>query len=374
VNAVKTNVAQVLATETQSVNQWKETLTAVVPGATQTAVIAQATETSEAVETMVYGAIATQTAVVGEAVQTAQQQVVQTVQAAVPSATLTAVAALNPTQQQTAIVQIVETQTAVVGQAEETAVQQVASTETAIVPLATITAVLVQEETLQATETPPNLTAIATAFANAAATAGPAWQQAFIGTFTPTPTPIVVTNPTTQVLWKNGNQANTVWGAPLSVYANDNYYGNFLSVNNITDGSDTWALGMNDPNYDPVAGVEFSLNNGVDANIASYYAAGHFQFDIMLGPAYGSTPGISANYSSINSSGPCGQQFSGSYSLNTSSFTHISIPISAMSNGQGNCGSGGQIKSFQNFWIQVDGSGGYSGTMFYVDNVELTPN
>jgi hypothetical protein len=185
--AWQTAIAGILATQTRSVQDWQATLTAVVPGATQTAVVLQATQTGQALSTLVAGAQATQTAVAGAAVQTSSQGVAQTMEAAVPSSTLTALASLNPTDADTAVAQIQATQTALMGQALATAQAQVLATETAQLPLATLTAVATQ---LTVTETPPDVGALSTAVYNAAQTALPPWLDlAAAETPTPSPTP-----------------------------------------------------------------------------------------------------------------------------------------------------------------------------------------
>ncbi len=182
-------------------------------------------------------------------------------------------------------------------------------------------------------------------------------------TVTLTPSPIT---PIDQSLWANGS-FYPWWGQAITIYNND------ASNETVTDTitGDTIALAFVAPSnfvgYN--AGLIFLIPNCVNAS--NYYAAGHIQFDIMLGPASDSNTAqnLNVNYGGIQCNGyggpGCynyGTQYAPNVSLSTSAFTHISVPFTAFP----------QNDTVSVQQIQIDTVPTAAGIIYYLDNLQFT--
>ncbi len=155
-------------------------------------------------------------------------------------------------------------------------------------------------------------------------------------TISPTPTPVVE-----QIIWKQGS-AGTWFGNALTIVPVSS--GTTLSTVNVLDpiAGDGWSWQVGSTGSQPVItdnepAVYFTSATTSDAT--SYFTSGHIQFDVLLNqPAtsgylaippfmriyFGAVAGSTANYYEVNLA-----------SLNTSTFTHVSIPISSFTLGGG---------------------------------------
>lgn len=108
--------------------------------------------------------------------------------------------------------------------------------------------------------------------------------------------------------------------------------------------------------------INFFITNG-PINATNYYASGHIQFDIMLGPAYSSLYPIVVAYGqgAVCTSSPIP-------GLSQSAFTHVSIPLQGGFNG---CNETGTVVIM---FIGITEANIPVGIQFYIDDVQWTPN
>jgi len=186
-------------------------------------------------------------------------------------------------------------------------------------------------------------------------------------TVTPTPPPTCNNTPvatTVQTLWRNG-VASPLWGQTLTLYNS----GTTAITDNLTgDGTVLEFIApISSVGYNDGISLDFSTFCGIDAS--GYYASGHFQCDLMLGPAAVSTTGWNLNFNLNGKSGF--DQLSGAPAVNNSSFTHISLPfpVPTPNSCSPNCYNFIDLES-----IQIDTAVPAAGVVFYINNIQITPN
>jgi hypothetical protein len=141
--------------------------------------------------------------------------------------------------------------------------------------------------------------------------------------------------PPPMVLYKNGAYG-TWFGEALTASMSSNASGSFSNAMDVTDTvtGDTTALlvdvGVSNASC-AATPAYFQISGQVGEN-ASAYSKGHLQFDVMLGPSYtgsGFTIGIN-----VPSGDVCGSNNNdvtiASSNLSSSTFTHVSIPLSSL--------------------------------------------
>jgi hypothetical protein len=190
------------------------------------------------------------------------------------------------------------------------------------------------------------------------------------------PSPVATATPVTavtQLIWKNGVSGTQWLGQAMTLSQSTAATAGAAVTDNVT--GDTITLAVGAPAGSPVT-LNINATVPVPANVTNYYAAGHVQFDIMLGSAFNA--GVTSIYASYgdkgNGNGCSSASLVPAYSLNTSSFVHVSVPFTGFGSCAGGTGSASMAAvSLMEIYV-IDNSGFSAGTQFYINNIQWTPN
>lgn len=170
--------------------------------------------------------------------------------------------------------------------------------------------------------------------------------------------------PGPMVLYKNGTYEGW-FGEAVNPSLSGNASGSFSNATGVTDTAtgDTTALlvdvGLLDSSCS-AGPAYFQISGGIGER-ASAYSNGHLQFDAMLGPNYvgsGFVIGINVPSGNVCQSSQNDVTVSSS-TLNSSTFTHVSIPISSLSANVSDVGTPLNLMAT---------------TDIYLDNIQWTAN
>lgn len=343
------------------------------PTPIETAFAVVATKTGMAAQTEVAELKETETPAAMAAVETAGEGVIETATELVANPVNTLTADLTDVGGLAGDVEtIVPTETAVAFGALETSVAQAQTAVSTQQPYRTLTAIAPLF-----TQTPvgTNVAAVETSVAQAAQTAQPGLSKLgetlFGWTPTPTPTSTSVVVSGVQTLWKDGNQASHWWGQSPSLIsgpASNCGSTDLLVPASVSDNVDGGNTVLQFTATENGAGCAFLIPSPVNAT--SYYASGHIQFDIELGPGFnGSNSIINVQYGMDGN--VCTSETLGG--LSTGSFTHVSVPFN--NDFISNCNSTGSMQLVGlNVAYNNSGCGNLSGIQFYFNNLQITPN